>query len=54
MIVSTKKKTNKKTSEYMRELGRKGGKATAKRGKEYFSKIGKKGYEALAKKKRSQ
>jgi len=38
----------------MRELGRKGGKATAKRGREYFSKIGKKGYEALAKKKSSQ
>ncbi len=53
MIVS-KEKTNKKTSEYMRELGRKGGKATAKRGKEYFSKIGRKGFEALAKKKSSQ
>lgn len=40
-------------SEYMRNLGRKGGKKTAERGKDYFSKIGKKGYEALAKKKKS-
>jgi len=41
-------------SEYMSNLGRKGGKKTAERGKEYFSKIGKKGYDSLAKKKSSQ
>lgn len=46
-----KKEQKNKTSEYMRQLGRKGGQATAKKhGKEYMSQLGKKGFEALAKK----
>jgi len=50
--VSKEQKT--KTSEYMRQLGRKGGTATAqKHGKEYMSQLGKKGFEALAKKQNS-
>lgn len=36
---------DKKISEYMRAIGRRGGEATAKKGKAYMSKIGKKGYE---------
>ena len=53
IIVSTKQK-KKDCSEYMRELGRKGGKATAKKGKKYMSELGRKGYEALARKQNSQ
>lgn len=41
-------------SEYMRNLGRKGGLKTAAKGKQYMSKLGKKGFEALAKKQSSQ
>lgn len=41
------KKSKKAASEYMRELGRKGGKKTAQRGSAYMSRLGRKGYEAL-------
>jgi len=45
-------KKNKTISEHMREIGSKGGKATAaKKGKKYMSKIGRKGYEALVRSK---
>lgn len=47
------KRTKKEMSEYMRELGRKGGLKTAKKGKDYMSKLGRKGYEALSRKKTS-
>ena len=39
-------------SEYMRNLGRKGGLKTAEKGKEYMSQLGKKGYESLVKNKK--
>ena len=44
-------KAKKEMSEYMRKLGRKGGKATvAKKGSEYMRKLGRKGYKALVRK----
>lgn len=46
----SKKKTKKELSEHMREIGRKGGKATAAKGKDYMSCIGKRGQQALVKK----
>lgn len=40
--------TKKERSEYMRMLGKKGGKATSKKhGKEHYKKIGRKGQKAL-------
>lgn len=44
------KKSKKAISEYMRQLGRKGGKATAKKGSDYMRKLGRKGYKALVRK----
>lgn len=35
----------------MREIGRKGGLATAKKGKKYMAELGRKGFEALTGKK---
>lgn len=45
--MSKTKKTKTELSEYMRNLGRKGGLTTAKKGKEYMSQLGKKGFESL-------
>ena len=40
-------------SEYMRNLGRRGGLKTAEKGREYMSELGRKGYQSLAKKQKS-